>query len=200
MILSDVKDILSYENSIAGEYIKKYEYPWETLPHIKDIISNLGETLSSDYIKKTDNIWIHKTAKVSEKADISGPAIICEGAEIRPGAYIRGTAIIGKNAVLGNSCEIKNSIMFDGVQAPHFNYIGDSILGYKAHVGAGVIISNLRLDKKNVVLKFDDVKYESGLRKFGAILGDLCEIGCNSVLNPGTVLENGSFVYPLTSV
>ena len=200
MLLSDAKHILSYENSIAGEYIRKYEYPWEALPHIKDIISGIGETLMEDYIKKADNIWIHKTAKVSEKADISGPAIICEGAEIRPGAYIRGNAIIGKNAVLGNSCEIKNSIMFDGVQAPHFNYIGDSILGYKAHMGAGVIISNLRLDKKNVILKFDDLKYESGLRKFGAILGDFCEIGCNSVLNPGTLLEKNKFVYPLTSV
>ncbi len=200
MKISQIKNILSFENSIAGEYIKKYEYPWEILPHIEDVILKISETLGEDYINKGGNIWIHKTAKVSEKADITGPVIICKNAEVRPGAYIRGKAIIGENAVLGNSSEIKNSIMFDNVQAPHFNYIGDSILGYKAHMGAGVIISNLRLDKKNIKVKFSDTVIESGMRKFGAILGDFCEIGCNSVLNPGTVLENGSFVYPLTSV
>lgn len=200
MKISDVKNILSYENSIAGSYIKDRKYPWEILPEIDKVIADIGKTLGGDYYNPAPDIWIHKSAKVSEKADITGPVIICEGAEIRPGAYIRGKAIIGKNSVLGNSCEIKNSIMFDNVQAPHFNYIGDAVLGFRAHMGAGVIISNLRLDKKNIILKFEDEKFDSGLRKFGAIVGDFCEIGCNSVLNPGTILDKGTFIYPLTSV
>lgn len=200
MRMNQTADIIDLSRSVAGEYFKKFRYPWEILTHIEEIISEIGSGLDeSEYNRLGDSIWIHKTALLSDAAEIKGPLIVCEEAEIRHCAYIRGNAIIGRRAVLGNSCEIKNSILFDGVQVPHFNYVGDSVLGYKVHMGAGVILSNLRLDKKNISVKFEDGIVDTGLRKFGGIIGDGCEIGCNSVLNPGTVLPPKTFIYPLTS-
>ena len=188
------------DNSIAIYLIKKYEYPHEVLPHIKDYILELGETLSDDYLLIEENVWAHNTATIAPTASIKGPTIIDENAEIRQCAFIRGGAIVGKNAVVGNSCELKNCILFDNVQTPHYNYVGDSILGYKSHMGAGSITSNVKSDKTNVVIKSDNENLETGLRKVGAFLGDNVEIGCNSVLNPGTVIGTNSRVYPLTSV
>ena len=196
------KNLLGYpEHSIAYELLSRFEYPWEALPHISEIITELGSTLSPDeYRLMGENIWVAKDAYVAPTAFINGPCIICRGAEIRHCAYIRGNAIVGSNAVVGNSVELKNCILFDCVQVPHFNYVGDSILGYKSHMGAGAITSNVKSDKSLVTVKFNDQKIESGLKKFGAILGDYVEIGCNSVLNPGTVIGSGSNVYPLSSV
>ena len=190
------KDLFKAENSIAIKYINNYVYPFEVLPNIHDIILEIGNSLGSDYKKIGDDIWIHESAKLPEFYTINGPCIIDREAEIRPSAYIRGNVIIGVNSVLGNSCEIKNSILFDNVEVPHFNYVGDSILGYKAHMGAGSITSNLKSTKTNVVI--DGV--ETNLRKVGAFLGDYAEIGCNSVLNPGTIVGSNTIVYPLTMV
>lgn len=187
-------------NTISKDLIKKYEYPYQILPNIKEYIIELGNTLDDNYIKKEDNIFIHKTANVSETAKIIGPCIIDENAEIRHCALIRGSVIIGKQSVLGNSCEIKNAILFDNVQVPHFNYIGDSILGYHSHMGAGSITSNVKSDKKLVIIKDKENKKETNLKKVGAFLGDYVEVGCNSVLNPGTVIGPNTNIYPLTSV
>ena len=187
-------------NSIAIELIRKYEYPYMILKYIKDYVVELGNTLSSDYEKRDENIWIHKSAKISPTANITGPVIIDAEADIRQCAFIRGSVIIGKNCVVGNSCELKNAILFDNVQVPHFNYVGDSILGYKSHMGCGSITSNVKSDKTNVVMKTANGSVETGLKKVGAFLGDFVEIGCNSVLNPGTVIGPHSNVYPLTSV
>lgn len=194
------KDIFLTNASIADGFIKEYEYPFEVLPNIKEYIIKLGNTLSDDYQKLEDNIWIHKNAIVNKSAELHGPCIIDEGAEIRCNAYIRGSVIIGKNSVLGNSCEIKNAILYDNVQVPHFSYVGDSILGSHSHMGASSIISNLKSDKKNIVIKFDGKLIETGMRKIGAFLGDNVEIGCGCVLNPGTIVMPNSNIYPLTSV
>ena len=194
------KDIFISDKSIAIDLIRKYEYPYMVLPEIKDYIIELGNGLSDDYVLVGENIWIHKSANVNESVSITGPCIIDEGAEIRRCAYIRGNAIIGKNSVLGNSCEIKNAILFDNVEVPHFNYVGDSILGYGSHMGAGSITSNIKSDKKNVVIKNGKELIETNLRKVGAFLGDNVEVGCNAVLNPGTIIGPNSSVYPLTSV
>ncbi|MBR3280797.1 MAG: UDP-N-acetylglucosamine pyrophosphorylase [Clostridia bacterium] len=188
------------QNSIAIDLINKYEYPYEVLPHIKDYILNIGENLSDDYILVAENAWAHKTAKIAATASITGPAIIDGGAEIRQCAFIRGGVIVGKNSVLGNSCEMKNAILFDNVQVPHFNYVGDSILGYKSHMGAGSITSNVKSDKTNVVIKGLNSNIETNLKKVGAFLGDYVEVGCNSVLNPGTIVGPNTSIYPLTSV
>ncbi len=194
-----INDIFDLSHSLAGEYFLKYEYPWEILKFIPDIISDISNKLNlNEYVKKGDNIFIHKEAKVSPSAELNGPLIIGKNAEIRHCAFIRGNVIIGENSVVGNSTEIKNSILFDNVQAPHYNYIGDSVLGYKSHLGAGVILSNLRLDKKNIKIKYNDKLIETGMRKIGAVIGDGTEVGCNSVLNPGTFLIKNSVVYPLT--
>lgn len=193
-------EIFLSNNSIAIELIRAYENPFAVLPNIKEYIIKLGETLGTDYVKPKDDIWIHKTAKVAPNASITGPCIIDENAEIRHCAFIRGGAIIGKNSVLGNSCEIKNSILFDNVQVPHFNYVGDSILGEHSHMGAGSITSNVKSDKTLVVIKEGDNIIETNLKKVGAFLGDNVEVGCNSVLNPGTIIGPNSRVYPLTSV
>lgn len=193
-------EIFISNNSIAIDFIRKYEYPFMILPNIKEYIIELGNSLDNEYELKGENIWIHKTAKIALTANISGPCIIDEFAEIRHSAYIRGNAIIGKKVVLGNSCEIKNSILFDEVQVPHFNYVGDSILGYHSHMGAGSIISNLKSDKSLVVIKNKNIKIETNLKKVGAFLGDYVEIGANCVLNPGTIIGPNSSVYPLTSV
>lgn len=194
------KEIFINLNTIADDLIKRYEYPFEILPNIKEYIIELGNTLDDDYIKKEDNIWIHKSADVSESAKIIGPCIIDSNAIVRHCAFIRGSVIIGKNAVLGNSCEIKNAILFDDVQVPHFNYIGDSILGYHSHMGAGSITSNVKSDKKLVVIKNKNNSIETNLKKVGSFLGDFVEVGCNSVLNPGTIIGSNTNIYPLTSV
>ena len=193
--------LFSFENSIAGEYLKKYAYPREALKDIEKIILEIGAGLSQDYEKKGDNIWIHKTATVAPTASVTGPCIICEGAEIRHCAFIRGKALVGKGAVVGNSTELKNVILFDKVQVPHYNYVGDSILGFKSHMGAGSITSNVKSDKTLVVIKEQgNALVETGLKKMGAVLGDNVEVGCGSVLNPGTVIGKNSNIYPLSSV
>ena len=196
------KNLFRYpEHSIAYNLLCQYEYPWEALSHISEFITEIGSTLSPDeYRLAGENIWISRGASVSPTANITGPCIICNGAEIRHCAYIRGNAIVGAHSVVGNSVELKNCILFDSVQVPHFNYVGDSILGYKSHMGAGAITSNVKSDKSLVTVRLDNQKLESGLKKFGAILGDHVEIGCNSVLNPGTVIGCGSNIYPLSSV
>ena len=188
-------------NSAAEKLIFSYEYPWEVLPHIGDFILEYGKTLSNDlYDSPSEGVWIAKSAKISPLATFSAPCIIGENTEVRQSAFIRGKALIGNGCVIGNSTELKNCIIFDGCQVPHFNYIGDSILGYKAHMGAGSITSNVKSDKTFVTIKLNDIKLETGLKKMGAILGDYAEIGCNSVLNPGTVIGAHTNVYPLSSV
>ena len=177
------------------------EYPWEVLPRIEAFILQLGPMLPADeYEQVKENVWIAKSATIAETASITGPCIIDSNAQIRHCAFIRGNAIIGKGAVVGNSCEIKNSILFDEVEAPHYNYVGDSILGYKSHLGAGAITSNIKNDKKNVVVKFPLGELETGLRKMGALVGDGVQVGCNTVLNPGTVIGKNTRIYPLNSV
>lgn len=194
------EEIFISDDSIAIDLIRSREYPYLVLDSIKEYIIKLGNTLGSDYIKKGEDIWIHKNAHVFESAYIMGPCIIDDSAEVRHSAFIRGGVIIGKNSVLGNSCEIKNSILFDNVQVPHFNYVGDSILGSHSHMGAGSITSNVKSDKQLVVIKNGDDTYETNRKKVGAFLGDYVEVGCNSVLNPGTIIAPYSRVYPLTSV
>lgn len=193
-------EIFISDNSIANNNIKKYEYPFQVLPKIKEFILEIGNTLDENYNKTEGNIWIHKDAIVSKSAEIHGPCIIDAEAEIRCNAYIRGNVIIGKNCVLGNSCEIKNSIMYDNSKVPHFSYVGDSILGYKSHMGASSIISNLKSDNSNINIKYNNTTYETGMRKIGAFLGDNVEIGCGCVINPGTIIKPNSNIYPLTSV
>ena len=196
-----IKELYSLDRTIAASVFDGCIYPWEVLSKIGDYIVELGRTLPEDeYIKKDGNVWIHKEADVFESAYIAGPAIICKGAQIRHCAFIRGKAIVGEGAVVGNSTELKNVILFDGVQVPHYNYVGDSILGYKSHMGAGSITSNVKSDKKLVVVKAGDERIETGLKKFGAMLGDEVEVGCGSVLNPGTVIGSHSNIYPLSSV
>lgn len=196
-----IKNLLSLEFSIAAELFKDAEYPFEVLPKIGEFILKLGNTLSLDeFYKIGEDVWVSKTAKVAPTASITGPAIIDADAEIRHCAFIRGNAIIGKGAVVGNSTELKNVVLFDKVQVPHYNYVGDSVLGYKAHMGAGAITSNVKSDKSLVTIKCKDEKLETGLKKFGAVLGDEVEVGCGSVLNPGTVVGKKSQIYPLSSV
>lgn len=193
--------LFTLNETIAEELLKKYTYPWEVLPEIKNFIMELGESLPEElYEKHGDNVWIAKTAKVAPTAYINGPAIIDEEAEIRHCAFIRGNAIVGKGAVVGNSTELKNVILFNKVQVPHYNYVGDSILGYKAHMGAGSITSNVKCDKTLATVKLDGAQVQTGLKKFGAMLGDEVEVGCGSILNPGTVIGRKSNVYPLSSV
>lgn len=193
--------LLDLNKTIAAELLENTEYPWQILDDIKDFIVKIGEELPSERFDKTgENIWIAKSAKVFPSAYIAGPCIIDENAEIRHCAFIRGSAIVGKNCVVGNSVELKNVILFDNVQVPHYNYVGDSILGYKAHMGAGSLTSNVKSDKTLVTVHDGEEKLETGRKKFGAVLGDYVEIGCNSVLNPGTVIGRHSNVYPLSSV
>ncbi len=187
--------------SIAYSYILKYKYPWEVIPKIKDIILEIGESLSEEEYEKLDTgIWVSKKASIAPTAYIAGPTIIMEGAEIRHSAFIRGSALVGRGAVVGNSTELKNCILFDGAQVPHFNYIGDSILGFRSHMGAGAVTSNVKSDKTNVTIWIDGKRIETGLRKFGAILADLVEVGCGSVLNPGTIVSRQTNIYPLSMV
>lgn len=194
-------NLFDYSKTIAKPLLESVDYPWEALPKIKDYIIELGKTLDPEiYEQRGENIWVAKSATVFPSAYLGGPLIICENAEVRHCAFIRGSAIVGKGAVVGNSTELKNSILFDGVQVPHYNYIGDSILGYKAHTGAGTITSNLKSDKSLVTVLCDNDKVETGVKKFGAMLGDHVEVGCNSVLNPGSVVGRNTNVYPLSFV
>ena len=187
--------------TLAKELLESKTYPWEVLPLISAFIVKLGHTLSEEeYEKKGENVWIAKSAKVAPTAWINGPAIIGKDAEIRHCAFIRGNALVGEGAVVGNSTELKNVILFNKVQVPHYNYVGDSILGYKSHMGAGSITSNVKSDKKLVVVKAAEQNMETGMKKFGAMLGDEVEVGCGSVLNPGTVVGSHSNIYPLSSV
>ena len=193
--------LFTLEHSIAGELLSTYQYPWQALAHIKDFILKIGPTLDPRaYHSPQAGVWIANTAKIFPSAYIGGPCIIGPGAEIRHCAFLRGNAIIGENVVVGNSTELKNVILFDNVQVPHFNYVGDSILGYRAHMGAGAVTSNVKSDKTPVAVKGTFGTIETGLKKFGAILGDHVEIGCNSVLNPGTVIGRHSTVYPTSCV
>ena len=197
----ETNQLFDLKRSIAAGHLSKFTYPFEALEGIGDYIKELGNSLSpARFDKKGKDIWISKTASVAPTACINGPCIIDDGAEIRHGAYIRGNAIVGKNAVVGNSTELKNSILFDEAKAPHYNYVGDSILGYKAHMGAGSITSNVKSDYSVVEVHYGMQKLRTGLRKFGALLGDGAEIGCNSVMNPGSVIGREATVYPLSSV
>ena len=196
-----VKENYSLDQTIAKDIFNGVTYPWEVLPKISNFILELGATLSEDeYEKRGENVWVAKSAKVAPTAFINGPAIIGKDAEVRHCAFIRGKAIVGEGAVVGNSTELKNVILFNKVQVPHYNYVGDSVLGYKSHMGAGSITSNVKSDKKLVVVKAGEEKIETGMKKFGAMLGDEVEVGCGSVLNPGTVVGNHSNIYPLSSV
>ena len=189
------------DQTIAAQLFEQTTYPWEILPLIKDFVLEVGPTLSADeYDQVEEDVWIAKSATVFQTAYIHGPAIIGKNAEVRQCAFIRGNAIVGEGAVVGNSTELKNVILFNKVQVPHYNYVGDSILGYKSHMGAGSITSNVKSDKKLVVVKAGDERIETGLKKFGAMLGDEVEVGCGSVLNPGTVIGSHSNIYPLSSV
>ena len=193
-------DLFDLSHSRAGEALAAFSYPWEALPHIKRMVLDIGAALdSAAYDHPQEDVWIAKSAKVYPTATIIGPCVIGENTEVRPGAFLRGNILVGDGAVVGNSSELKNCILFDGVQVPHYNYVGDSILGFKAHMGAGAVTSNVKGDKKPVVVHGEE-KIETGLKKFGAMLGDFAEIGCSSVLNPGTVIGRDSQVYPLSSV
>lgn len=189
------------EETMAKSLLEQCEFPWEALPYIHDFILQLGPTLSKElYEEKEEQVWIARSAKLYPTATIAGPAIIGPDTEVRPGAFIRGNALVGKGCVIGNSTELKNVILFNSVQVPHYNYVGDSILGYKSHMGAGSITSNVKADKTLVEVKGGEGKLPTGLKKFGAILGDYVEIGCNTVLNPGTVVGRNSNVYPVSMV
>ena len=197
----EIKELYDLSQTIAGEYLSRFTYPWEALAGIADYVRELGASLDETvYERRGEDIWVARSAKVAASACLNGPLIIDEDAEVRHCAFIRGSAIIGKGAVVGNSTEIKNDIIFNGVQVPHYNYVGDSILGYKSHMGAGSITSNVKSDETLVAVKSNGEQMETGRKKFGAMLGDHVEVGCNSVLNPGTVIGRNSRVYPLSSV
>lgn len=203
METAKISNLYTLEETIAADLFANHTYPWEVLPEIGAFICKLGQQLDGEkYEQRGENVWIAKSAKIAPTACINGPAIIDEEAEVRHCAFIRGNAIVGKGAVVGNSTELKNVVLFNKVQVPHYNYVGDSVLGYKAHMGAGSITSNVKSDKTLVVVKDKATgeKIETGLKKFGAMLGDEVEVGCNSVLNPGTVIGNHSNVYPLSMV
>ncbi len=196
-----ISELFDLNQTVAAELLREFEYPWEVLPHIGAFIQKLGETLSlEEYEKRGENVWVHKTASIAPTAYLHGPAIICADAEVRHCAFIRGNALVGEGAVVGNSTELKNVILFNKVQVPHYNYVGDSVLGFRSHMGAGSITSNVKSDKTLVVIKDGEECLETGLKKVGAMLGDFAEVGCGSVLNPGTVIGRNSNIYPLSSV
>ena len=196
-----IENLYDLTETIAAELFTEAEYPWEVLPRIHDFILELGKRLPEEiYEKRGEDIWVAKNAKVAPTACLNGPLIIDEEAEIRHCAFVRGNAIVGKGAVVGNSTELKNVVLFNKVQVPHYNYVGDSILGYKSHMGAGSITSNVKSDKKLVEVHLDDTKIETHMKKIGAILGDYVEVGCGSILNPGTIVGRHSNIYPLSSV
>ena len=196
------KNLLDLDHTLAKDYLSNFEYPWQSLKGISEEIIRIGKSLNKDeYDEVKENVWIHKTAKVFESAYLGAPLIIGPNTEVRHCAFIRSSALVGANCVVGNSCELKNVILFDNVQVPHFNYVGDSILGYKSHMGAGSITSNVKSDKTLVVVKnYDGENIETEIKKFGAILGDNVEVGCNSVLNPGTIVGRNTNIYPLSRV
>ncbi|MBO6015810.1 MAG: UDP-N-acetylglucosamine pyrophosphorylase [Lachnospiraceae bacterium] len=197
----EVRSLMDLDKTIAKEIFDDVVYPWEVLPLIHDFIIRLGNTLPEElFEKRGEDIWIARSASIAPTASIAGPCIIDEEATLRPGAFVRGNAIVGKKATVGNSTELKNVILFDQVEVPHYNYVGDSVLGFKAHMGAGAITSNVKNDKTNVVVKAGETKFETGLRKFGAMLGDWVQVGCNCVMNPGTVIGAHTNVYPLNSI
>ena len=196
-----ITELFDLSHTVAADYLRGFTYPWEALKGISDMIISVGKTLSPDeYDSPSENVWIHKTAKVFPSAYIGSPCIIGANTEVRHCAFIRGSALVGENCVVGNSVELKNVIIFDNVQTPHYNYVGDSILGYKSHMGAGSITSNVKSDKTNVVIRSEADQIETGIKKIGAMLGDHVEVGCNSVLNPGTVIGRNSNIYPTSSV
>ncbi len=201
MLTLKTKELYDLSHTLAAPLLSQCEYPWQALPKIKDFVLELGITLPKDeYDNPSDGIWIAKSATLAQNITLNGPCIIGKNTEVRPGAFIRGSVIVGEGCVIGNSCELKNVIIFDCVQVPHFNYIGDSVLGYRSHTGAGAITSNVKSDKTLVRVMSDDGYIETGLKKFGAMIGDYVEVGCNSVLNPGTVIGPHSNIYPLSSV
>jgi len=192
--------LLDLSHTLAGDYLARFEYPWQALDGIKDLILALGPALGDEYEELGAQVWVHRTAKIAPTAYLGAPCIIGPNTEVRHCAFIRGSALVGASCVVGNSVELKNVILFDNVQTPHYNYIGDSILGYRSHMGAGSITSNVKSDKTLVTVKNGDRAIETGRKKFGAILGDFVEVGCNSVLNPGTVIGPRSTVYPVSCV
>lgn len=199
-MLKKYNSLLNLDATIARDLFEEVEHPWEVLPMIEMFILRIVSKLGGDYEEKENNVFIHKSAKVSNSASIIGPCIIGANAEIRHCAYIRGKVIVGDNVVIGNSTEVKNAIIFNNVQCPHFNYVGDAVMGEYSHIGAGVILSNVKSDKTNIVVKDNKEVYETGLRKFSAILGNHVEVGCNSVICPGSIIGENSNVYPLTRV
>ena len=192
--------LFDLSHTLAGDYLARFEYPWQALDGIKDLILALGPTLGGEYEELGSQIWVHQTAQIAHSAFLGAPCIIGPRTEVRHCAFIRGSALVGAGCVVGNSVELKNMILFDSVQVPHYNYVGDSILGYKSHMGAGSITSNVKSDKTPVSVKNGAEKIETGRKKFGAILGDFVEVGCNSVLNPGTVVGPRTNIYPLSCV
>ena len=198
--METIKDLYDLSHTLAGEYLSGFTYPWEALKGIKELILSLGPDLGEEYREISEHVWVHKTATVAPTAFLGAPCIIGPGTEVRHCAFIRGSALVGENCVVGNSVELKNVILFDKVQTPHYNYVGDSILGYKSHMGAGAVTSNVKSDHSLVVVKNGPEQIPTGLKKFGAMLGDYVEVGCNSVLNPGTVIGRHSNVYPTSCV
>lgn len=197
----EISNLLDLSHTMAGDYLKQFQYPWQALDGIKELILSLGANLSpEEYDQPQPNVWVHKTATVAPTAFLGAPCIVGPETEVRHCAFIRGSALVGAHCVVGNSVELKNVILFDNVQTPHYNYVGDSILGYKSHMGAGSITSNVKSDKTLVVVKNEEEHFETGRKKMGAILGDFVEVGCNSVLNPGTILGRHSSVYPTSCV
>ena len=192
-------ELFDLRHTLAADFLAGFDYPWEALSGIQNLILELGATLGDAYTEVSEQVWVHNTAKIAPTASLSAPCIIGENTEVRHGAFIRGNALVGNGCVVGNSVELKNVILFDGVQVPHYNYVGDSILGYKAHMGAGSLTSNVKSDKSLVVVHAQE-DIPTGLKKFGAILGDHVEVGCNSVLNPGTVIGRNSNIYPVSRV
>lgn len=199
-IMYTVKDLYDLQHSAAGDYLAGFEYPWQALTGIKNLILDLGASLGDDFTEVNPQVWVHRTATVAPTAFLGAPCIIGANTEVRHCAFIRGSALVGENCVVGNSVELKNVILFDNVQVPHYNYVGDSILGYRSHMGAGSLTSNVKSDKTLVVVKSADEQIPTGLKKFGAMLGDFVEVGCNSVLNPGTVIGPHSNIYPTSCV
>ena len=195
-----IHDLYDLDHTLAKDYLSRFTYPWEALKGIKDWILALGPTLGEDYTETAPTVWVHKTATVAPTAFLGAPCIIGANTEVRHCAFVRGSALVGENCVVGNSVELKNVILFDNVQVPHYNYVGDSILGYKSHMGAGSITSNVKSDKTLVIVKNGEEAMETGLKKFGAMLGNFVEVGCNSVLNPGTVIGPHSNIYPTSCV
>ena len=198
---AETKTLFDLTHTIAGGYLAQFQYPWQALDGIKDLILALGAELpQAEYDHPQPGVWVHKTAAVMPTAFLGAPCIIGAETEVRHGAFIRGSALVGRGCVVGNSVELKNVILFDGVQVPHYNYVGDSILGYKSHMGAGAITSNVKADRMPVVVRDGGERLETGRKKFGAMLGDFVEVGCNSVLNPGTIVGRGSSIYPVSCV